>query len=350
MQRDPVPNFVRFVPNSGAPVQLFEDFEKLKFEEKERIRSVRLNDLRSIQKTSLIALIPLALLSFSAGYYVSGRYLDPITKLKKELEKLDSKSIGSKLDSESSDEVGALVESFNDLSVRLQRAFASQEEFVQNAAHELRTPLTIIQTNLDGVIDDNTATPKEIRYAIEQALLGVAQLKSLVNYLLELTTISNTTFEPVSLHQVITEQIVQMRTYAKMNGKDITYVRKAKNTKIMGDKVILGRLVQNLLDNAVKYSVKEANKTIPISVFIDKKGEELQLTVTNQGKPIPVAQRERIFERFVQLEPSRNKKKSGYGLGLSIVKKIVDDLGGRISVTSQDGLNIFTVLFKRARK
>ena len=196
--RDPERHIVRINPFAISPKQLLDDFASLRVEEKQRIRDIRLNDLRKVQLMSLYSLLPLAVVSFGIGYYVSGQFLSPISRLKANIEKLQTKDLGVAISSDDDDEVGALIASFNDLSSRLQEAFHSQEQFVQNASHELRTPLTIIQTNLDTALDDPQISQEQLKTAVSQALVGVNQLKQLVNYLLQLTSLPQQNMQQIN--------------------------------------------------------------------------------------------------------------------------------------------------------
>lgn len=343
LRKDPQSQYVGVIPFNAAPnVYIFDDFAKLRIDERQRIKEIRLNDLRIVQKMSLIALTPLALLSFIAGYYISGKFLDPITQLKKDIERLDSKDLGVHFDFANEDEVGALVASFNSLSSRLQEAFHSQEQFVQNASHELRTPLTVIQTNLDTVLDNPLATKEEMSIAVKQALIGVQQLSKLVNYLLELTALKDKTFTKVNLGGIIKEQVALAQEAANKTGLTIDYQSKEK-LFISGDAQLLSRVVTNLVENAIKYTIIDAPDDNRITISLIKKEGNAVFSVTNHGQIIPKKKLVKVFERFYQLDPSRSKKLGGYGLGLSIAKKIVTEHGGKIFATSENGKNTFTV-------
>ncbi len=340
LRKNPQPQQVQVVPfYSHNGTIIFDDFEQLKIEERTRIKNIRLNDLRTVQKMSLISLIPLALLSFTAGYYISGKFLDPLDRLKKNLESLESKDLGIHFDSENEDEVGSLIHSFNDLSSRLRDAFHTQEQFVQNASHELRTPLTVIQTNLDTVLDNPTATKEEMTTAINQALGGVKQLKKLVNYLLELTALRQNNFKEVSLQSVIAEQIDITK---QSNHSAIIKLQANPKVKynVLGDQQLLGRVVMNLLENAQKYT---SDTTKPITVTLEKTKKTIIISVANFGEKISKESQTKLFDRFYQIDPSRSKKLGGYGLGLSIARKIIEEHRGKIFVTSESNINTFTV-------
>ena len=166
-------------------------FPDLPVEEKERIRDIRLKDLETFQEISLIALIPLALFSFGIGYAISGSFLEPLKELKNEIDESKSESLGKQIKVKTDDEIGELIKSYNEMSLRLQKAFECQKQFVQDASHELRTPLTIMQTNMDIALEDKNASKEELRIAIEKSLEAAKNMTKLSENLLTLTMPSN---------------------------------------------------------------------------------------------------------------------------------------------------------------
>jgi len=346
--RDPERHIVRINPFAISPKQLLDDFASLRVEEKQRIRDIRLNDLRKVQLMSLYSLLPLAVVSFGIGYYVSGQFLSPISRLKANIEKLQTKDLGVAISSDDDDEVGALIASFNDLSSRLQEAFHSQEQFVQNASHELRTPLTIIQTNLDTALDDPQISQEQLKTAVSQALVGVNQLKQLVNYLLQLTSLPQQNMQQINLTELVRSQITSMKDLAKAQGITIKFAHPAHLvTAIKGDRALLERVIVNLLENAIKYSVRNDNSQATVKVLLRVKQNNVYLHVSNPSEEIPSEKLVKIFDRFYQVNPSRNKKIGGYGLGLSIVKKIIEEHNGTIQASYQLGIITFIVSFPR---
>lgn len=326
------------------PQPFIENFQSLRIEERKRIIDLRRQDLARIQLISIYSLIPLAVGSFALGYYVSGSFLSPLGKLRNEIEALEQKDLGKTLSTGSDDEIGALVNSFNNLSSRLETAFKSQEQFVQDASHELRTPMTIIQTNLDTILDDKNATKEEIQDGIRDALVGVKQLNKLISYLLDLTNTSATNFTEINLQTIVNQQITTLKELA-LHNKIIFEQEKLPEslTTIKGDEVMIGRVIFNLLENACKYSSGDTEKTVKISY--QKDDSMLQVKISNPGIELSKEQCIKIFERFYQIEQSRNKKVGGYGLGLAIAKKIMQEHNGDIFASSEKGINTFTLIF-----
>jgi signal transduction histidine kinase len=342
LRQDPVQKNVYFSPFFTTPPDALYDFDSLKMEEKLRIREIRLYDLRRIQQTSVYSLVPLALLSFAVGYYFSGKYFDPLAKLRANIEKLGTKDLGVELAKAEDDEVGSLIDSFNNLSTRLREAFNSQEQFVQNASHELRTPLAIIQTNLDTALDNPQIKQSQLREAVEQALIGVKQLTKLVNYLLELTSRPSASKTLVDLRRLVRAQITALSVKVKKSDYRIKLQMPATQVHIHGDEVLLERVIQNLLENAINYSTPVRGKRLPILVSVGLDEGKCVLSVSNGSHLIQQNKLKRIFERFYQVEPSRSKKLGGYGLGLAIVKKVIEEHQGIVTATNTN--NITTIM------
>jgi len=324
------------------PPQNFTYFSDLKIEEKERIRQIRLNDLKEIQTVSVLILIPLAVISFSAGYYISGKFLNPLGKLRTSIEELETKDLGIQLNNTSDDEVGAVITSFNILSAKLQNAFQGQEQFVQNASHEIRTPLTIIQTNIDTVLDNNSATKEEMQDAMKDALGGVKQLNKLVNYLLELTKEEKIHSEKILLNDAINSQLTQLKT--SFENEKLYIDRSLKQTdkfEITVDKELIERVFYNLFENALKYATRNKQSTIHVST--ERLSNQVKVMVTNDCAELKKEQIEKLFDRFYQVDSSRSKKMGGYGLGLAIAKKIVTDHNGQLEAEYSHGRITFVV-------
>lgn len=318
------------------------NFDELPQEEKDRIKNIRVRDLKTIQQISVISLIPLALCSFALGYYVSGNFLNPLTHLKIQIDQLKDKHLGRQLPVQTNDEIGALIESFNDMSIRLKKSFDSQSQFVQDASHELRTPLTVIHTNLDTVLDDPKATPKELREAITGALNGIKNLTRLTNYLLELSRSNQNQRKDSDLGVLINEQFRLLKNLAENEKVALTTELPQDPVIRKIDKLMFGEAIYNLIDNAIKYSKSVKNPVV--NVKLQDTNDETLIFVHDNGVGIPKEHQKHIFERFYRIDKSRNKATGGFGLGLAIVKKIVEDHEGRLSVNSKPGDTEFKIV------
>ncbi len=307
------------------------------------IREIRLNDLKEIQRLSIISIFPIALLSFVLGYLLSGRFLKPISNLEKEISVIKREDLGRTIKIKSDDEVGRLIASFNELSLRLKASFDSQDRFVQDAQHELKTPMTIIQTNLDTALVDETATKEELRDSISNSLKGIKSLKKLVNDLLDLTLPAEKVKEDIDINSLIKNIVNQLEVYAQNLGVELKMQGIGEATNINGNKIALERAIYNIIENAIKYSAE--SKSAQVNTRITKEGKNIIIKIEDNGPGISKDHQHKIFDRFYRVDKSRSRKSGGFGLGLSIAKKFIEDNGGEIKLQSTKGKTVFTVAF-----
>lgn len=231
------------------------------------------------------------LLAGAAGYFLAGRTLQPIVEMVDE-----------------------------------------QNRFITDASHELRTPLTALRSEIEVGMLNKHLTLKEARTLIQSNLEEVVALQKLSESLLELTQYQNKEqdlFEQIHLEEVMEEAISKVKALAKQ--KKITIANNVKGMSMNGGKERLRELFVILLDNAIKYSPEKS--TVHISGKATRRFHTI--TVVDEGMGIDEKDSPHIFDRFYRADTSRSKTNAaGYGLGLSIAKKIVDIHKGTIQVKS----------------
>lgn len=219
----------------------------------------------------------------------------------------------------------------------LRRLERIRQDFVANVSHEFKTPLTAIQgfaeTLLGGAIDDE----KNNRRFLEIIRDHAAQLARVTNDLLKLARIEAGKLEvqlgPVNIVDVV--ELCSETTMLRASRKNIEFEADipADLPPVRADLRLLREVLQNLLDNAVQYTPSGGKVEIETAV-----GErDVTVAVTDTGIGIPLADQERIFERFYRVDAARSREEGGTGLGLSIARHIVETLGGRLSVESEVG-------------
>lgn len=220
--------------------------------------------------------------------------------------------------------------------VPIKQAFARQQEFVADASHELRTPLSVMLSSIELLeMEEQTEQDKEMAVkTIHNLKEEVKRMTGLVSNLLTLarsdSAQQNVTMEAFDLYQVAKQTIHTFEAYAQI--KDITLQIKSPNSlQIIGNKELLTQLLYILIDNAIKYSEYEGTVTLAIS----KEGNQLLLTVTDNGVGIEEKHIPHLFKRFYRVDKARTRQEGGYGLGLSIAKWIVDTHNGTINVHSK---------------
>jgi len=216
----------------------------------------------------------------------------------------------------------------------IDEAFAAQSRFTADASHELRTPLTAIQTEIEVALRDPGFTKEAATELLKSNLEEVAKLKALSDGLLRLARddAGRDIWESVLLKDVAIAAVDQ--TAAAANLKEINVENLIGDIKVKGDRVSLTELLVILIDNAVKYSDPKTK----VKLTAKKKDDIVQIAVIDQGLGIKASDLPHIFDRFYRADPSRSKEKvSGYGLGLSIAKKIAELHGGSITAKSTPG-------------
>ncbi|NMC35572.1 HAMP domain-containing histidine kinase [Candidatus Beckwithbacteria bacterium] len=253
-------------------------------------------DLESAQHNLLIQLLlinsAIVVLVAGAGYFLSGKTLQPIY-----------------------------------LSLE------EQKRFVADAAHELRTPITALKTSLEVNLMNKKLSP-QTREILQENLDDVAGLESLSESLLKLSRVdgNHLQIEEVVIAPLVEQVVKQLSPLAKAKKITLKIQRIPRTITIKSDKAVLTELIQIFVDNAIKYSKKNGK------VWIKAKADTKELTFTIKDNGVGIAKHHlpHIFDRFYRVDSARTKIDSnGYGLGLSVAKKIVGQLNGEIQVDSQ---------------
>lgn len=225
----------------------------------------------------------------------------------------------------------------------IEEAHEAQSRFTSDASHELRTPLASMKTELEVALRDPNLSFDETRELLTSNLEEVNKLASLSQMLLQLSRLE---------HSKLTSEKVDLATATKSVIKrlDKTGARiqiEGKTRRVFANPASVEELLTILLDNALKYSPPDSIVTIRLYGQRQMAGFE----VTNSGKGIPKKDLPHIFDRFYRVDASRTGgEKKGYGLGLSLAKKIVQLHGGELSVSSSDTHTTFSVLLPKLSK
>lgn len=232
-------------------------------------------------------------------------------------------------------------------NTKKKRLEETRRDFVANVSHELKTPIGAIAL-LAETIESSSQDSQAVRHFSQQMLKESRRLANLVQEIIELSRLQegDVLAKPqiVDIDAVVCDAVDRMRVEAKDRG--ITLVSGGdKGLKVYGDARLLTTAVRNLLDNAVRYSRPHSR----VSVGVSSQKDQVLIAIVDQGEGIPEDMRERVFERFYRGDKARSRETGGSGLGLSIVKHIVGDHGGRVRLWSQEGRgSTFTVVLPEA--
>lgn len=218
----------------------------------------------------------------------------------------------------------------------------TRREFAVNVSHELKTPVGALSLLAEN-IEDNPDDTVMVRDFAKKIRKEARRLSKLIQEIIEISRIqggeSVIEHEPVDAAEVIDEVLESVRVMAEE--KDITVLTDVSSRPtIMGDHDLLMMAARNLVDNAISYSEPGSRVTVKLAVV----DEVAQLSVIDQGIGVPVAEQERIFERFYRTDPARSRETGGTGLGLSIVKHVVLQHSGTVELWSEPAVgSTFTI-------
>ena len=239
------------------------------------------------------------------------------------------------------DEIGELTEAFNAMADSLQKTEQQRREFIANISHELKTPMTTIAGYADGILDGVISRSEEQQYL--RIISGESRrLSRLVRRMLDVSQLQSLDLikqkRPFDLSESMRRVLVSMEKKITARGLDVEVEIPEEPVIVLGDNDLLTQVVYNLLENAVKF----ASQGSTLFLGLEKRGEKAVVTVRNRGETIPPEELPLLFERFHKSDRSRSADKDGVGLGLYIVRTILEQHRERITAASEDGLTTFS--------
>ncbi len=282
-----------------------------------------LDSTRFVRRVMLVGLPAMLTVIGVVTWIVTGRMLKPVSAIRREVDEISAAELHRRVPTANSrDEIGRLAATMNRMLDRLQQARDSQRRFVSDASHELRSPIASIRQHAEVALahPDRSSLSDLAGTVLAENL----RIQRLVDDLLLLARADETDFSlprsSVDLDDLLLAEARRLRTATTFT-VDASAVSAGQ---VLGDENSLRRMIRNLADNAAHH----AQHRITLSLT-ETRGEVL-LTIADDGPGIPVADRERIFGRFVRLSASRNQEHGGSGLGLAIVAEVVRLHGGTV--------------------
>jgi two-component system, OmpR family, sensor histidine kinase BaeS len=272
---------------------------------------------------------------------VTGRWLArPLRDLGASARRIAEGGYGTQLPRQGTDELASLIDSFNQMSASLLDQERLRREFVANAAHELRTPLTNLKGYLeglrDGVIDADRATFESLWEETERLVRLSESLDRLEDQPAPMRM-------DVDVSRAVDTAVALSRPAAAE--KDLTWtIHVAPMLAARSNPDHLAQVLANLLQNAVRYTPAGGG----ITVRAEETRDDVLVSVANTGAPIRPAELSKVFERFYRIDRSRDRRSGGAGIGLAIVKQLVETAGGRVGADSSDGQTTFWFSLPRA--
>ena len=284
-------------------------------------------------KEILFVLLPLAIfVTGIIGAFLAKITLNPVDRIIKTVQKITAENLKLRIQMPGTrDEIERLAATFNDMLDRLEKAFSSQKHFIQDASHELKTPLTILQGELEVTLK-RIRPVTEYEEVLESSLEEIRRISSIVENLLLLARVENQAtgldVKEFNLQRVLRAAVEDMAGLAREKSLSLTLAAD-EALMIPGDEQKLKQVFLNLLDNAIKYTPPHG--AVSVSA-VAAAADTVHITVQDTGIGIPPAELPHIFNRFYRVDKARSS--SGFGLGLSIAKSIVEAHHGTISAES----------------
>ena len=282
--------------------------------------------LANLRVGMAIGLLLIVALAAAVIWWVTGRALRPVDAMRAEVDRIQATDLSRRVTpAGTGSEVDRLGATLNHMLDRVEDAADRQRLFAASASHELRSPLSAIRTELEvGLAYPDRADWPHIA---ADALVEVDRLETLARDLRDLTgaRAGAADGEPVDLGSVVAEEVGR-----RQPERDVRYVTTVASVLVAVDRPRLSGVVRNLFDNA------ERHAATTIEVTLDVGGATAELTVANDGRPVPAEMRERIFEPFTRLDEARSLDEGGSGLGLAIARSVALAAGGTLVALDDD--------------
>ncbi len=304
------------------------------------------NELVNFQNSALTALLFCAVIGAMLMLVAITQITKPVKRLTRAAKEIGKGNFDISIDYDSPDEIGQLTQSFNAMAKELQSMEYLRKDFISSVSHEFKTPIASIQ-GFARLLKTKDLTKEEFEEYTDVIISESARLSRLSSNMLRLSRLENQTIPDVSTEFSLDEQIrnTLLLLENEWSAKNLELDLEMESVKYTGDEEMLQQVWINLISNAIKFSPEGGLLKIRLS-----RGDvDIRAEITDYGSGIPTKAQPRIFEKFYQGDPSRAKE--GNGLGLSIVKQILDRCDASISFESEEGKGTtFVVVLPQQRR
>ncbi len=281
----------------------------------------------------------------------------PIRKLEEAAQNINEGNLDFSVEAESNDEMGRLFRNFEEMRIRLKESAEEKLEaekenriLISNISHDLKTPITAIKGYVEGILDGVADTPEKMDKYIRTIYSKAIDMDRLINELTLYSKIDTNripyNFNKINVAEYFNDCIEEIGLELEAENIGLSYFDYAgDDVVIIADPEQLKRVIDNIIGNSVKYMDKEHGL---INIRIKDVGDFIQVEIEDNGKGIAQKDLPFVFDRFYRADASRNSATGGSGIGLSIVKKIIQDHGGKIWATSKESTG--TVMYFVIRK
>lgn len=290
-------------------------------------------------------ILPIILiLAVIAGNFLIYKSFSPIENILFELKQINANDLSARLKTtKNEDEINQLINEVNNLLSRLESSFERISQFSSDASHELKTPLTIIRGEIEVTLRKERTTD-EYKNALNNSLNELTLIEQTINDLLFLAKNEKDLIvdkqENFYFDELIDESINEIKSFAKLHQVEINFILE-DSIEFKGFPNLLKIALKNALKNAIQFSHK--NSQIIVKSY--KNDDTFNISIQDFGIGIPLNEQEKIFEKFYRTDKSRNKNSGGTGLGMSILKKIIDIHKGIIKISSKENIGTTIIFF-----
>ena len=305
----------------------------------------------------LTATIILVFTALSVGLWIYRSIAVPLVKLRKATRNIKEGNLDFVLEVEGNDEFSQLCQDFEEMRKRLKESTEEKilmdkenKELISNISHDLKTPITAVKGYVEGIMDGVADTPEKMNRYVRTIYNKTNEMDHLINELTFYSKIDTNripyTFSKLNVEDYFSDCAEELGLEMETKGIELVYANYVeKDVQVIADGEQIRRVIHNIVSNAIKYMEKP--KGI-IQLRVKDVGDFIQVEIEDNGKGIAAKDLPYIFDRFYRTDVSRNSSKGGSGIGLSIVKKIMEDHGGKVWATSR--LGIGTIMYFVLRK
>lgn len=273
--------------------------------------------------------------------------LRPLSKLQEATRKIRDGNLDFTLEVEEDDEIGELCQDFEEMRIRLKENAEEKiqydienKELISNISHDLKTPITAIKGYVEGIMDGVASSPEKLDKYIRTIYNKANDMDRLIDELTFYSKIDTNKipyeFNKINVNSYFGDCVEEVGLDMDSRNIELGYFNYVSDdVVVIADAEQMKRVINNIISNSVKYMDKP--KGI-INIWIKDVGDFIQIEIEDNGRGIAAKDLPCIFDRFYRTDSSRNSSQGGSGIGLSIVRKIVEDHGGRIWATSKEGM------------
>ena len=305
----------------------------------------------------LTATIILVFTALSVGLWIYRSIAVPLVKLRKATQNIKEGNLDFVLEVEGNDEFSQLCQDFEEMRKRLKESTEEKilmdkenKELISNISHDLKTPITAVKGYVEGIMDGVADTPEKMDRYVRTIYNKTNEMDHLINELTFYSKIDTNripyTFSKLNVEDYFSDCAEELGLEMETRGIELVYANYVeKGVQVIADGEQIRRVIHNIVSNAIKYMEKPRGI---IQLRVKDVGDFIQVEIEDNGKGIAAKDLPYIFDRFYRTDVSRNSSKGGSGIGLSIVKKIMEDHGGKVWATSR--LGIGTIMYFVLRK